>query len=95
MACEKKEYMTSDLGISSHVVTKDNGFLELQNFLKHDHHLDKFDRNISKAFTHFFVNNCILTCFTKNMSKSFLFKTFLHTQSIIIDYKLECNYHCI
>jgi hypothetical protein len=53
MACERKGYVASDLGISSHVVTKDNGFLKLQNFFKHDYYLDKCDKNISKAFTHF------------------------------------------
>jgi hypothetical protein len=31
MAHERNEYMASDLGISSHVVTN-NGFLELQTF---------------------------------------------------------------
>jgi len=61
------------------LVTKDNGFLELQNFFKHDYYLDKFDGNISKAFTHFLINNCILTYLTKSMSKSFFFlKFFLH-----------------
>jgi len=87
--------MASDPSINSHVGTKDNGFLKLQNFFKHDYYLDKFDENISKAFTHFLINNCILTYLTKNTSKSFFLKTFLHTQSITIDYKLECNYDCI
>jgi hypothetical protein len=37
MPCERKGYMVSALRINLLVVIKNNGFLKLKNFLKHDH----------------------------------------------------------